>query len=314
MPSLRCRLFLFVLQNRHLLRFRLKPETQFDWETELPKVRANAAKASRLLGKVPKGLEAAGAGIPGIPAEWIRPAGCGTPDAAILYFHGGGYIMGTVEHHRGIVAKFVQASGIPALLFGYRLAPENPYPAALDDALAAYAWLLGEGIPASRIAFAGDSAGGGLLLATLLAGRDRGLPLPAAAVALSPFTDLTCSGESLTSNAATCLAPTGSWLACRNHYARGRDFTDPYLSPLFGDLAGLPPLLLFAGGAETLRDDAVRFAHKAAASGVDATLRIGEGLCHCYPACAPIFPEATQAMREIGGFLARHVKGEGESR
>lgn len=313
MPSLRCRLFLFVLHHRHLLRFRLKPDTQADWETQLPTVRESAAKAARLLGRVPRGIEAVSADVPGIPAEWIKPAGEGVPDAAILYFHGGGYVMGTVEHHRGIVAKFVKASGTPALLFGYRLAPENPYPAALDDALAAYAWLLGQGIPAWRIAFAGDSAGGGLLLAALLAGRDRGLPLPAAAVALSPFTDLTCSGESLTTNAKTCLAPPGSWLACRNHYARGRDFSDPYLSPLCGDLTGLPPMLLFAGGAETLRDDAVRFAQKAAASGVDVTLRVGEGLCHCYPACAPIFPEATAAMQEIGGFILKHGKGEGGS-
>jgi acetyl esterase/lipase len=313
MPSLRCRLFLFLLHHRHLLRFRLKPETQLDWETELPRVRQTAARASRLLGKTPKGIEAVPAAVPGMPAEWIRPVGGGDPDTAILYFHGGGYIMGTVEHHQGIVAKFVKASGIPALLFGYRLAPEHPYPAALHDAQAAYAWLLDQGLAASRIVFAGDSAGGGLALATLLAARDRGLPLPAAVAALSPFTDLTCSGESLKSNVATCLAPPGSWLACRTHYARGRDFTDPYISPLFGDLAGLPPLLLFAGGAETLRDDAVRFAQKAAASGVDATLRVGDGLCHCYPACAPLFPEATAAMQEIGEFLAKHAKGEGGS-
>jgi len=121
------------------------------------------------------------------------------------------------------------------------------------------------------------------------------------------MTDLTFSGESLTTNAATCLAPTGSWLACRKHYAEGRDVTGPYISPLFGDLRGLPPLSIHAGGSETLRDDSTRFAEKARAAGVPVALTVGEGLCHCYPACAPIFPEASRAMAAIGRFIAGHI-------
>jgi acetyl esterase/lipase len=306
MPSLRCRLFLFLLHHRHLFRLKLRRETGLDWATDLPGVRRSAERASKMLGRLPKGMEATPVTANGVRAEWIAPGGA-DPDRAILYFHGGGYVLGSIEAHRAIVAKFVKASGVRALSFGYRLAPEHPFPAALDDALAAYGWLLDSGLAPSRIAFAGDSGGGGLCLATLLALKDQGRPLPAAAAVLSPLTDLTFSGESLTTNAATCLAPTGSWLACRKHYAEGRDVTDPYISPLFGDLRGLPPLSIHAGGNETLRDDSTRFAAKAQAAGVPVALTVGEGLCHCYPACAPIFPEASRAMAAIGRFIAGHT-------
>ncbi|OGW36142.1 MAG: alpha/beta hydrolase [Nitrospirae bacterium GWD2_57_9] len=306
MPSLRSRLFLSVLRNRHLLKFKLKKETAHDWETSLPEVRASAAKTSKLFGKLPKGLEAVPVAIGDLPAEWIQPAQDVT-DRVILYFHGGGYILGSIEAHRGIVAKFVRGSGARALLHGYRLAPEHRFPAALDDSVAAYRWLLSEGISPAKIVFAGDSAGGGLCLATLLAVRDRGIPLPAAAVALSPWTDLKNTGESLRTNAAKCLAPTNSWVVCANHYLGNQDPGNPYASPLYGDLRGLPPLFICAGGDETVRDDSTRFARKAKDAGVDVTLKVGEGMCHCYPACAPLFPEATQAMVEICTFIKTHI-------
>lgn len=304
-PSLRCRLFLWVLHNRHLLRLQWKKEAGPDWGTALPEVRRQAEASARLLGRMPRGVAAEPVRIGGMDAEWISPAGAAR-DRAVLYFHGGGYVMGSVPAHRGIVAKFVQGGRTPALLFGYRLAPEHPFPAALEDALEAYRWLVDQGIPPVRIVFAGDSAGGGLCLATLLALKDRGQALPSAAAVLSPWVDLACSGESYRSNAATCLSPPGSWQACRRHYAGDRDPRDPAMSPLYGDLRGLPPLLIHAGGAEILRSDAESFAHKAREAGVDVALRIGPGLCHCYPACAPMFPEAVQAMEEIRAFLARH--------
>ena len=302
MPSLRARIFLFLLKNRHLFRLKLQKETAHDWETALPEVRSAAARSAKMLGRLPKGLQAVPVAVGQLAAEWIQ-----SPQVAeqktILYFHGGGYILGSVEAHRSIVAKFVQGSGVRALLFGYRLAPEHRFPAALDDSVAAYRWLLAEGISPAHIVFAGDSAGGGLCLATLLALRDQGLPLPAGAVALSPWTDLKNTGESLRTNAEKCLAPTNSWVVCANHYLGGQDPGTPYASPLYGDLRGLPPLLLSVGGDETLLDDSIRFARKAQEAGVDVTLRVGEGMCHCYPACAPMFPEATQALEELCSFI-----------
>jgi acetyl esterase/lipase len=159
----------------------------------------------------------------------------------------------------------------------------------------------------SNIVFAGDSAGGGLCLATLLALRDKGIPLPAAAVALSPWTDLRCTGASYRRNAGKCLSPNGTWTAFSSHYVGDHDPALPWISPLYGDLRGLPPLLIYAGGDEILLDDSVRFAEKAQDAGVDVALRVGKGLFHCYPVCAPLFPEATRAMNEICGFIKHHL-------
>lgn len=306
MPSLRCRLFLFVLEHRHLFKFKLKKETALDWELNLDEVRAGASKSSKMMGRVPKGLTVAPVSLGDRPAEWIEPERA-TRDKVILYFRGGGYVLGSIQMHRAIVGKFVKRTGMPALLFEYRNAPEHPYPAALEDAIAAYEWLLDQGVKPQNIVFAGDSAGGGLLLATLLRLKDEGKPLPGGAAALSPWIDLACTGESLERNAHRCLAPANSWLACRKHYAGENDLTLPYISPLYGDLSGLPPLYISAGGHETLLSDSMRFAEKAHEAGVDATLSIGEGLFHCYPACAPIIPEATQALTAICDFLKRQA-------
>jgi monoterpene epsilon-lactone hydrolase len=308
MPSLRGRLFIALMRNRHLFKLKLKKETGLDWETGLPQVRESAAKGARFMGRLPRGMENLAVDINGLPAEWIQSAKA-DQDRAILYFHGGGYVLGTIEMHRAIVAKFVKGSGVQALLFGYRLAPEHPFPAALEDALKAYAWLLDQGIAPGKIVFAGDSAGGGLCLATLLALKDQGLPLPAAAAALSPFTDLKCTGASLKGNADKCLAPPGSWHACAKHYASGQYTGQPLISPLYGDLHGLPPLLVHAGENETLRDDSVRFVEKAKSAGVDVRLEIGQGMCHCYPACAPLFPEAARAMEDICAFIKQKLAG-----
>ncbi len=229
-------------------------------------------------------------------------------DRAILYFHGGGYATGSIAAHRGIVAKFVRAAGVPALLFDYRLAPEHPFPAAVDDAVAAYRYLLAQGVEAAHIVFIGDSAGGGLALATLLALRVQGLPLPVGAAVMSPWTDVTNSGASWVSNAqADPLTWKESQVVFAAYYAGEHDPADPLISPLFGDLHGLPPLLIYVGGDETLLDDSTRFAAKAQAAGVQVTLHIGAGLFHCYPACAPLFPEATQALAEIGQFVRERV-------
>lgn len=300
MLSLRARMLLFALRLRGFSLWKREPVDWMAYESIL-KFRADVDKGAAMFGKLLAGVEVEPIHIGDMPAEWITPAEA--DDRVILYFHGGGYVSGTCKAHRGIVAKFVHGSGIRALLIEYRLAPEHKHPAALDDAISAYEWLLEQGVPHTRIEFVGDSGGAGLALATLLALRDRGIALPIAAALLSPVTDLTCSGKSYRTNAKRCLSPDGMGLACGKHYSGELDPALPYISPLFGELHGLPPMLIYVGGHETLLDDSTRFAEKARAAGVDVTLRIGEGLFHCYPACSPMFPEAKTAMAEICDFV-----------
>ena len=304
MPGFKANFFHFMLRNRHLFQFRLKPEV-IDWNlTEsVLRFRENCEKGAGRFGKMPDGIEIVQESINNINSEWIILSGV-SKDKIILYTHGGGYVSGSCNDHRAIVAKFTKNTGIPALLFDYRLAPEQPFPAALEDSLAVYRKLLDDGILPSNIVIVGESAGGGLCLALLLALKDNGIPLPsAAAVAISPWTDLKCTGDSYRTNKGKCLSPEGTWTAFSKHYVRDSDPCMPWISPLYGDLRGLPPLLIYAGGDEILRDDAVIFAEKAKDAGVDVILRVGEGLFHCYPVCAPFFPEATQAMDDICGFI-----------
>ncbi|SES87798.1 Acetyl esterase/lipase [Natronincola peptidivorans] len=310
MLSIRGRLISFLLRNRHLLSFSSKKKV-IDWNTyeAILGFRKDVEKGAGRFGKLPEGIDVVPVSIDNLYADWILPAKV-KKDKAILYFHGGGYISGTCKAHREITAKFVKESNIGALLFEYRLAPEHQFPAALDDSIAAYQWLLNQGISSSNIVFMGDSAGGGLCLAALLALRDQGSPLPAAVVALSPWTDLKCTGESYVTKAKICLSPEGTGLAFAKHYAGSNDPALPYISPLYGDLHGLPPMLIFVGGDETMRDDSIRFAEKAKQAGTDITLTVEEGLFHCYPATAPLFPEATQALRDIGIFINKHIDKE----
>lgn len=303
MSSLRSRLVIFLLKHRHWFRLRLKRET-IDWSTSIPELRQRVEKSAGMFGKLPPGIEVSSVTIDGFSAEWICPS-LPSNEQAILYFHGGGYVMGSSRAHRGIVAKFVMGSGIGALVFDYRLAPEHPFPAALDDSVAAYRWLLSQGFSPSRIAFAGDSAGGGLCLATLLAIRDKGISLPAAAAVLSPWTDLKCNGNSYTRKDP--LAPEGSWLVYSKYYAGESDPTLPLISPLYGDLAGLPPLLISVGEDESMLDDSVQFAEKARIAGVDVKLHVGKGMVHCYPALSPLFPEAKEALERICAFLSTYT-------
>lgn len=307
MASLQSSLFIFALKYRHLLKFKLKRRNNIDWNTSIPELRRETGKSVGFLGKLPEGFSVSQVSISGLNAEWIIPPGA-LKDKAILYFHGGGYVIGSSLSHRPVVAKFAKGSGIGALVFDYGLAPEHPFPAALNDSVAAYLWMLEQDIAPSGIVFAGDSAGGGLCLATLLALRDQGIEMPAGAVALSPWTDLQNTGESLKSNVKVdALTWAESWTIFSKYYAGNNSPCMPWISPLYGDLNGLPPLLIFAGGDELLRDDSIRFAEKAKEAGVDVTLHVGEGMFHCYPACSPLFPEARQAMEEICEFIRTRV-------
>ena len=295
-----------MMQHRHLLRGRLQKEV-IDFNTSVAAIRRESDKLtnSRLF-KMPAGVEVSPVSLDGLAGAWILPAQA-AKDKAILYFHGGGYVLGSIKMHQSIVAKFVLGSGIPALLFDYRLAPEHPFPAALEDALRAYRWLLAQGVSPARIVFAGDSAGGGLVLATFLAARDQGLPLPAGAVALSPWTDLKCTGESYQTKTDVCVSPKGMCTVFSQYYVGDHDPGLPEISPLYGDLHGLPPLFITVGEYEVLLDDSTRFAAKAKEAGVDVTLKVEPGMFHCYPLCAPFFPEAKQAMAEICEFIKRHI-------
>jgi monoterpene epsilon-lactone hydrolase len=306
-PSLRSRLFLLALKYRNLARFQLTRRPTIDWNTSIPDLRLKTERASGLFGRLPRQIEAIPTSIENLYAEWILPSGV-PRDRVILYAHGGGYVIGSARGHRPHVAKFVEGSGIGALVFDYRLAPEHQFPAALDDSLAAYRWLLAKGVSSAHIVLVGDSAGGGLCLATLIALRDKGLPLPAGAAVLSPWTDLRCTGASLETNRKIdTLTWLESWTVFSSYYAGDNDPGHPWISPLYGDLNGLPPILIYVSGDELLLDDSTRFAEKAKKAGVDVTLRVGEGMFHCYPVCSPLFPEAKEAMQEICTFIRERV-------
>jgi monoterpene epsilon-lactone hydrolase len=243
----------------------------------------------------------------GLSGEWV--AASGSADAGVMLFlHGGGYNAGSCKTHRALAAHLARAAGKRALLIDYRLAPEHPCPAALEDAVQAYGWLLQQGILPQQIAIVGDSAGGGLALATLIALRDRGVAGPAAAALLSPWLDLALRGESMRTRAQ--LDPLTSYndlYAAARLYLGGLAPDDPRASPLYADLHQLPPLLIHAGDHEVLRSDATRLAEKATAAGVPVQLEIWEDMWHVWHAWADELPEARAAITQIGEFIRQHL-------
>lgn len=256
---------------------------------------------------LPEGVVVDRRELAGLPAEWLR--GPGADDGRlVLHYHGGGYCMGTCASHRLLTALAAQAAGARGLIPEYRLAPEHPFPAALDDGVAIYRALLAAGHRPDQIILLGDSAGGGLALAVLHALRDAGDPLPAAAVLLSPLTDLTFSGESVEDRAAVDPWLTPALLdPVTGHYVGEHDRSDPRLSPLFADHRGLPPLLIHVGDHEILLSDATRLADRARAAGVDVTLEIWPELWHVFHLFAPALPEANTALTKIGAFARAHL-------
>jgi len=309
MQSLKSKLILTLLLHSHLFKLQLKRKP-FDPSPEgIQRFREQTEKGGKMFGRLPKEVEIEPFFIGIQYAEWVK-----TPktikNKVILYFHGGMYLFGSPQAHRQHVVKFVKGCSMNALVFDYRLAPENPFPAALDDALEAYEYLLSRGYDPTNIVFTGDSAGGGLCLATLLAIKDKGLPLPARAAVLSPWTDLMLTGKSYQTNKKSCFSPEGCAENASRMYAGVHSRQNPYVSPLYGNLEGLPPLHISAGGNEILLDDSVHFAENARASGVDVTLRIDNGMCHCYPVFGDLFRESKHALAEICQFLKSHSKKE----
>ena len=243
----------------------------------------------------------------GVPAEWHVADGV-DENKVILYVHGGGYVMGSAGTHRDMTSRLSKAAGARVLSLNYRLAPEHPFPAPVDDAVAAYGWLLGQGISPSNIAIAGDSAGGGLALATLIAIRDAGQPLPAAGVGISPWVDMEGAGESMTTRAAAApVVQKEGLLGMAKLYLGAADPKNPLAAPLHANLAGLPPLLLQVGDAETLLDDSTRLAERARKSDVDVTLKVWDEMPHVWHMFAAILPEAQQAIEEVGTFFKAHT-------
>ena len=243
----------------------------------------------------------------GVPAEWVVAENA-DPDRVILYLHGGGYVIGSINTHRELGSRLSRAAAARVLLIDYRLAPEHPHPAAVDDAVAAYRWLLSQGVNPSRMAIGGDSAGGGLTVATLVAVRDAGLPLPAAGVCLSPWVDLEGIGESMTTKAAADpMVQRDGLLKMAAAYLAGQNPRTPLASPLYADLSGLPPLLIQVGTAETLLDDSTRLAERARKSGVQVTLEPWEDMIHVWQAFASLLPEGRQAIDRIGEFVKHNA-------
>ncbi|MGH8005632.1 MAG: alpha/beta hydrolase [Candidatus Binatia bacterium] len=243
----------------------------------------------------------------GVPAEWIVAPGA-ADDKVVLYLHGGGYVIGSITSHRDLMARLSRAAGAKVLGLNYRLAPENPHPAAVEDATAAYRWLLSQGTKPNRMAIGGDSAGGGLTLETLVSLRDAGTPLPAAAVCLSPWADMEGSGESMKTKAAVDpLVVPGMLENMVKMYMAGKDLRTPLASPLHADLKGLPPLLIQVGGREVLLDDSTRVAERAKAAGVKVTLDVWDEMIHVWHLFAPILPEGQQAIEQIGQFIRERI-------
>jgi len=248
----------------------------------------------------------------GVPAVELC-AGAAAPTACtVLYFHGGAYAIGSAAASVGLASEIARRAAATALSVDYRLAPEHPFPAAVDDALAAYRALLDRGTPAGSVAVVGESAGGGLALALLLAIRDAGLPQPSSATVLSPWTDLTQSGATMATRAKADPALTRRALQVRAaDYLAGADPRTPLASPIHADLRGLPPLLIQAGGREILLDDALRLATRAARADVAVTLQTFPGAPHVFQGFAPLVEEAAGALDHVAAFINSHVQPEG---
>lgn len=273
--------------------------------TNVEQMRAGMETVARPL---PDGVTGEAVDANGVSCEMQTPDGA-ADGAVVLYVHGGGYVAGSVSTHRNLTGNLAKSLGCRVLSVDYRLAPEHPHPAPVEDACAAYRWLLDQGYDASRIAISGDSAGGGLTVATQLKLRDDGTALPAASVPISPWVDMSGSGESLETradrdpmvSAADLERISGTFLAS------DADRTDPYASPLEGDLTGLGPMLIHVGHDEVLLSDSERLRAKAAAAGVEVTLEVWPEMVHVWHGMAGLFPEADEAIDRVAEFLRPHL-------
>jgi acetyl esterase/lipase len=243
-----------------------------------------------------------------VDASWIVTPGS-HDDAVLMYFHGGGFQVGSTRSHRDLIARLSLATGCKALGVDYRLAPEHRFPAAVHDACGAYEWLLSRGVEPKRIVFAGDSAGGGIAVSAMLVLRDLGKPLPAATVLMSPWTDLTASGESYDTRAQQDPIHQRPMILAmaKSYLGDAADAREPIASPLFADLRGLPPMLIQVGDRETVLDDSRAFAQKAKAADVEVELEVWDNMIHVFQQFPLELSEARQAIESIGRFVRKHI-------
>ena len=245
----------------------------------------------------------------GATAEWVAAEGASN-SRVVLYFHGGGYIIGSPRTHRPMLAHLSKESAGRVLALDYRLAPEHPFPAPVEDAVASYRWLLGEGFDPARIVLAGDSAGGGLTVAALVQIRYLGLPIPGAGVCISPWVDMEGLGESMETRAEIDpMVGKENLMISAKTYLGGADPRAPLAAPLYADLRGLPPLLIQVGDAEVLLDDSTRLAGVAREAGVEVQMDVWEDMIHVWHLFAPILPEGKKAIKQAGDFIKKHTGG-----
>jgi epsilon-lactone hydrolase len=293
--SLRAELIRFCLP--WLMRPRLAAHVQVEH------VRRRMARLARLVPPPPRGTELITVDAGGVQAERVATPRSG-PDRYIMHLHGGAHLLGFPAMFRDFTWRIADAAGARVLCLDYRLAPEHPFPAAIEDVMTAYRWLISEHAEPRHVAFVGDSSGGGLALASMMRLRDEGSPLPAAAVVLSPWTDLALTGRSLAESAfPDPMVPVDLMPKAVELYLAGADPRSPYASPLYGNPAGLPPALILVSSDEALRDDAVRMAEHLRAAGCDVDLEIWPRLFHVWPMFARILPEGRAAIARIGAFL-----------
>lgn len=240
-----------------------------------------------------------------VKGEWLKPDRA-APGRTILYFHGGGYVFGSPRTHRPITYALALGATAPVFSLDYRLAPEHPCPVAIEDALAAWTWLLGLGADPKEIFVGGDSAGGGLVLAMMQSLRDKGAATPGGAFLFSPWTDLAATGGSIVENADSDAMFTSDTIRRGGaRYAGGLPLDDPRLSPLYGRFDGLPPMIVFASDAEVLRDDSVRAVEKMRAAGGTVDFKLENGLVHAWPLFKPLMPESARTIREVAAFIRK---------
>lgn len=276
-----------------------------NYNKPLPVLRKKLVRDTRFL-KPPKDIQVTPVNAAGVSAEWLEPTHSSS-DNVIIYLHGGGYVMGSPATHRGLVGRLAKSCGIRALSVDYRLAPEHPFPAALEDSLAVYQWVIDQGISPHNIVIAGDSAGAGLTLATLISLRDNHEQLPAMALCISPWTDLALTGESIKNCANIDPYISYDLLKLGSHYMGDQKPELPLISPLHADFSGLPPLLIHVGTDEVLLSDSTRLAEAAKNNGVDVTLKIWDKMWHDFHLWAPYLPEANTAIEEISGFVTERL-------
>jgi acetyl esterase/lipase len=283
-----------LVNDREMLHVPLEVERR-EWE-------AAAAQAT-----LPPSITIVPVDAAGVPGEWVSGPDAGS-QAVLYYLHGGGFTAGSCVTHRELAARLCLASGVRVLLIDYRLAPEHPFPAALEDAAAGYQWLLDQGNPPEQIIIGGDSAGGGLALATMLHLREHAVALPAAGALLSPWADLALAGPSIQTRAKIDpLCSEASLRRAAHWYLAGADSTHPFASPVYADLRDLPPLLIQVGDHEVLLSDATRLAEQARSERADVTLEVWDDLWHVFQAWASVLPEGQQAIERIGAYIRRKL-------